>query len=143
MHLAQRPAGAYHLTLTVTPDAFGPITVRARIGAGGDVRIELTGGTEAGRDALRVMVADLRRDLATVSPSAHLSLGAGSADAGAGDRAGAGGPNGSPADPQGHGRDGRADQSGDSSSPVAPRTPAASPAHPVSAPAGGGLDIFA
>lgn len=85
LSIAQRPAGAHQLTMTLNPDSLGPVTVRANIGQAGDVQVELIGGTDAGRDALRSLVADLRRDLASVSPHATLSVSTGvAADSGAG-----------------------------------------------------------
>lgn len=83
--IAQRPAGAHQLTMTVNPDSLGPVTVRAHIGQAGEVQVELIGGTDAGRDALKSIVADLRRDLAAVSPHATLSVSTGvAADPGSG-----------------------------------------------------------
>lgn len=85
LSIAQRPAGAHQLTMTLNPDSLGPVTVRANIGQAGDVQVELIGATDAGRDALRSLVADLRRDLASVSPHATLSVStAVAADTGAG-----------------------------------------------------------
>ncbi|WP_279367536.1 hypothetical protein [Microbacterium testaceum] len=138
VHIAQRAPGVHQITLTVSPDSTGPVTVRAHIGAGGEVRIDLAGATEAGRDALRVMIADLRRDLASVMPHAHLSVGSGPiADTGAGDR-GAPGGGGSLADQPGRGREPRPDAAGSSA-------PGRASTRPLSAPSvaltGGGLDI--
>ncbi|MBO9625777.1 MAG: hypothetical protein J7484_05315, partial [Microbacterium sp.] len=82
--IVQRPVGTHQLTLTVNPESLGPVTVRAHIGRGGDVQVELLGVTDAGRDALRAIVADLRRDLAAVIPHATLTVGHGAgADVGA------------------------------------------------------------
>ncbi|MFK3833726.1 hypothetical protein [Microbacterium sp. NPDC087868] len=89
VNIAQRPAGSHQLTMTVSPDTLGPVTVRAHIGQNGDVRVELVGATDAGREALRAIVSDLRRDLAAVLPHANLSLtssSASSTDAGGSDR---------------------------------------------------------
>jgi len=138
VHIAQRAPGVHQITLTVSPEATGPVTVRAHIGSGGEVRIDLAGATEAGRDALRVLIADLRRDLASVMPHAHLSVGSGpTADTGAGDR-GAPGGDGSLADQPGRGREPRPDAAGSSA-------PARASTRPLSAPSvaliGGGLDI--
>jgi flagellar hook-length control protein FliK len=75
--------------MTVAPDTLGPVTVRAHIGQNGDVRVELVGATDAGREALRAIVSDLRRDLAAVLPHANLSLASASAsssDAGGAER---------------------------------------------------------
>lgn len=87
LSIVQRPVGSHQLTMTVNPDTLGPVTVRAHIGVGGEVRVELLGATEAGRDALRTIVTDLRRDLAAVMPHASLTLGSStSADAGGSER---------------------------------------------------------
>lgn len=138
VHIAQRPAGTHQITLTLSPDAIGPVTVRARIGPGGDVRVDLSGATEAGRDALRAMVADLRRDLAAVMPHAHLSVGSAlSADTGAGER-GAPGGDGSLPDPSGRGRGARPDDIAPSESARRPTRPLPAPSHAV---VGAGLDI--
>ncbi|WP_435745182.1 hypothetical protein [Microbacterium sp. PMB16] len=95
LSIVQRPVGSHQLTMTVNPDTFGPVTVRAHIGAGGEVRVELLGATDAGREALRAIVTDLRRDLAAVMPHASLALGSSTtADPGSPDRgtqSGAGG----------------------------------------------------
>lgn len=85
LSITQRPAGTHQLTMTLNPDSLGPVIVRAHIGQAGEVQVELIGGTDAGRDALRSIVADLRRDLAAVSPHATLSVSTSvTADAGAG-----------------------------------------------------------
>ncbi|GGM51799.1 hypothetical protein [Microbacterium saperdae] len=98
LSIVQRPIGSHQLTMTVTPDTLGPVTVRAHVSAGGDVRVELLGATEAGREALRTIVTDLRRDLAAAMPHASLTLGSGTtAEGGGADRgaqSGAGGPMG-------------------------------------------------
>ncbi|MFS0851954.1 flagellar hook-length control protein FliK, partial [Microbacterium sp. 179-I 3D4 NHS] len=142
--IAQRPAGTHQLTLTVNPDSLGPVTVRARIGHNGDIQVQLSGATDAGREALRTIVAELRRDLAAVTPHATLTLGSGSgAEAGASDRGtqpGAGGGAGERT-PQGGNASSRhtdhrppSERAGGVESPVSrPLTPAA----------GAGLDIFA
>ncbi len=111
LSIAQRPTGTHQLTMTVNPDSLGPVTVRAQIGQAGDVQVELIGGTDAGRDALRSIVADLRRDLAAVAPHATLSVStASTADASAG-RGSQPGADGASSD-QGSSRDGTPEQSG-------------------------------
>ncbi|MBD7951391.1 flagellar hook-length control protein FliK [Oerskovia sp. Sa4CUA1] len=65
--------GDHVLTLSVTPDNLGPVTVRAHI-AGGELRIELFAPHDAGREALRALAAELRRDLAGIAPTASLSV---------------------------------------------------------------------
>lgn len=113
--IAQRPSGTHQLTMTVNPDSLGPVTVRAHISAAGEVRVELSGATDAGRDALRTILTDLRRDLAAVMPHATLSVG-GAADA-SGDRGGQSGAGSAAADQsgtrEGSARDGGAREGGD------------------------------
>lgn len=65
--------GRHELTVAVHPDDLGPVTVRARI-EGGTVRIELFAPTDAGRDAVRSALADLRRTLAETGLTADLNL---------------------------------------------------------------------
>lgn len=73
--LAEAGPGERSVTVRVSPDTYGPVTVRATIGADGSVRVELASATEAGREALRSGLADLRRDLAQVlGANAQLSV---------------------------------------------------------------------
>ncbi|MCM3780511.1 hypothetical protein [Microbacterium hydrocarbonoxydans] len=140
--IAQRPSGTHQLTMTVNPDTLGPVTVRAHIGQAGDVRVELMGATDAGRDALRAIVTDLRRDLAAAMPHASLSIAQGSGSDPGADRGassfGSGGAGGEAPS--------RRDAASDASPPPQPRQPA--PATPSSASndrdrAAAGLDILA
>lgn len=71
--LAQAPDGDHRLTLTVSPENLGPVTVRAHI-SGGAIHIELHAPNDIGREALRTVLADLRRDLAAAAPHASLML---------------------------------------------------------------------
>ena len=73
--LARSTAGEHSVTLTVSPENLGPVTVRAHI-SGGGIRLELHAPSDAGRDALRATLTDLRRDLAAAAPGAHLSVAA-------------------------------------------------------------------
>ncbi|KQZ25049.1 flagellar hook-length control protein FliK [Microbacterium sp. Root553] len=137
--IAQRPAGTHHLTLTVNPDNLGPVTLRAHISAAGDVQVELSGATEIGREALRTMLVDLRRDLAGVMPHATLSMGVGTGAEPPSDRGGQPGAGGTAGDPSASESDGRPRQHpesdpGRTSPGVIPTTTIA---------AGAGLDIFA
>lgn len=137
--IAQRPAGTHHLTLTVNPDNLGPVTLRAHISAAGDVQVELSGATEIGREALRTMLVDLRRDLAGVMPHATLSMGVGTGAESPSDRGGQPGAGGAADDPSASESDGRPRQHpesdpGRTSPGVIPTTTIA---------AGAGLDIFA
>lgn len=61
------------MTVHVTPDALGPVTVRAHVGADG-VRVELFAPTDTGRDALRAILPDLRRDLSGAGLTGSLDL---------------------------------------------------------------------
>ncbi|MGN0113224.1 MAG: flagellar hook-length control protein FliK, partial [Cellulosimicrobium funkei] len=69
VRLAEAGDGDHVLTLSVTPENLGPVTVRAHV-AGGDLRIELYAPHDTGREALRAIVADLRRDLAGIAGGA-------------------------------------------------------------------------
>ena len=140
--IAQRPMGTHQLTMTVNPDSLGPVTVRAHISASGDVQVELSGATDAGRDALRTMLVELRRDLAAVMPHASLSVTHGSsADASSdrGQQAAGDAPTGQGAGDREANR-GRPDHPrGIEQARDLPRTIQTTP----SATSGAGLDIFA
>ncbi len=140
MSIAQRPTGSHQLTMTISPDSVGPVTLRAHIGKDGDVQIELRGATDAGRDALRVIVADLRRDLASVMPHATLSLVNGSAADASADRGAAFG-----SDPGAQAQGSRDSARGTAETPSdARRAPATTPTPTtLLADHGDGLDIFA
>lgn len=73
--LASARAGDHTMTLSVTPENLGPVTVRAHIGAEG-VRVELFAPNDAGREALRAILQDLRRDLAAAGLGTSLDLSA-------------------------------------------------------------------
>lgn len=144
LSIVQRPVGSHQLTMTVNPDSLGPVTVRAHISAGGEVRVELLGSTDAGREALRTIVTDLRRDLAAVMPHASLSLGSHSAtESGSPDRGAQPGAGGTPNDQTGERERGRA--------PADPRSAVGDVGHGIPrilptttrAVSGEGLDIFA
>ena len=71
--LARSPQGQHSITLTVSPENLGPVTVRAHI-TGAGIRLELHSPSDAGREALRVILADLRRDLAIAAPGASVDV---------------------------------------------------------------------
>ncbi|MFJ4044459.1 hypothetical protein ACIPV2_01810 [Microbacterium sp. NPDC089987] len=73
--LARSPQGQHSITLTVSPENVGPVTVRAHI-VGSSIRLELHSPSDAGRDALRVILADLRRDLSVAAPGASVDVSA-------------------------------------------------------------------
>lgn len=140
--IAQRPMGTHQLTMTVNPDSLGPVTVRAHITASGEVQVELSGATDAGRDALRTMLVELRRDLAAVMPHATLSVNHGGSADSSGDR-GQQAAGDAPTQQGAGDRDahrGRPDhRRGVEQAPDLPRTIQTTP----SATSGAGLDIFA
>jgi flagellar hook-length control protein FliK len=71
--LAGVKPGEHVLTINVTPDNLGPVTVRAHVTVD-SVRVELFAPNDAGRDALRAILPDLRRDLAGSGLNANLNL---------------------------------------------------------------------
>jgi flagellar hook-length control protein FliK len=71
--LASAGAGEHVVTVKVTPENLGPITVRAHVGVDG-MRVELFAPSDAGRDAIRSILPDLRKDLAGQGLSANLDL---------------------------------------------------------------------
>lgn len=73
--LAAGPNGERTLSVNIAPEALGPITVKAVLGGEG-IRMELSAPTDAGREALRAMLPELRRELAaTGSGTIMLSTG--------------------------------------------------------------------
>lgn len=83
--LAAAAPGEHVMTVKVTPENLGPVTVQAHIGADG-VRVELFTPTDAGRAAVQAVLPDLRRDLADAGLAASLDLSDHSAPQGSGDR---------------------------------------------------------
>ena len=61
------------LTLTVSPESVGPVTVRAHV-TGGLMRIELSAPTDQGTDALQSMLSDLKRDLSQGGVASALTI---------------------------------------------------------------------
>lgn len=66
------------MTINVVPEALGPVTVRAQLSADG-IRIEMFPASDAGREGLRHILGDLRRDLAAGGLTASVGMGAGNA----------------------------------------------------------------
>jgi flagellar hook-length control protein FliK len=71
--LTRAASGDHVLTLSVTPDNLGPVTVRAHMSSTG-LRVELFAPNDLGRDALRAIMPDLRRDLAGTGMNTNLQL---------------------------------------------------------------------
>ncbi|MFJ3034989.1 flagellar hook-length control protein FliK [Curtobacterium pusillum] len=59
--LAQAGPGEHVVTVQVTPDTLGPVTVRAHVTTHG-MHVELFAASDAGREAVRQVLPDLRRD---------------------------------------------------------------------------------
>jgi flagellar hook-length control protein FliK len=81
--------GEHIVTVRVTPDNLGPVTVRAHV-SGDGIRVELFAPTDQARDALKAILPDLRRDLAQSGPGSSLGIAAGDAGTSGGGAAGAG-----------------------------------------------------
>lgn len=136
LSLARSGAGDHRITVTVSPESLGPVTVRAHI-AGGAIHIELHAPSDAGRDALRAVLADLRRDLAAAAP--HASLAVAPHDTGS-TSPGSSSPSGS-AHPQSHGGGAQTPErrAGRDDPPHAPPAPAEQdPAAPAA-----GIEVYA
>ncbi|WP_062305285.1 flagellar hook-length control protein FliK [Demequina subtropica] len=73
--LKQLPMGEHEMQIAVTPESFGHVRVVAKITPEG-VSVQLFGSTEAGREALRAALSDLRRDLEDAGLGSDLDLGA-------------------------------------------------------------------
>ncbi|MDN4642524.1 flagellar hook-length control protein FliK [Arthrobacter sp. PsM3] len=71
--LAGAPQGQHIMTLQLSPDDLGPLTVRAHIDAAG-VRIELFAPGDAGREAIRGILPELRKELADAGFGASLDV---------------------------------------------------------------------
>ncbi|MBG6178842.1 flagellar hook-length control protein FliK [Arthrobacter sp. CAN_A1] len=71
--LTSAAPGEHLITVRVAPDELGPVTVRAVVTAEG-MRVELFAPTDTAREALRGMLPDLRRDLATPGLNASLDV---------------------------------------------------------------------
>ncbi len=71
--LATAAPGSHTMTISVTPDTLGPVTVRAHVSPDG-IRVELFAPTDLGRDAIRAILPDLRKDLAGAGVGANLDL---------------------------------------------------------------------
>lgn len=85
--LATAAPGSHEMTISVTPDTLGPVTVRAHVSPDG-IRIELFAPTDLGRDAIRAILPDLRKDLAGAGVGANLDLSSQNQPSDAGDRRG-------------------------------------------------------
>jgi flagellar hook-length control protein FliK len=71
--LATAGHGEHVVTVTVSPDNLGPVTVRAHVSAEA-MQVQLFAASDLGRDAVRAILPDLRRDLAGAGLQASLDL---------------------------------------------------------------------
>lgn len=124
-------SGEHTMILRVDPESFGPVRVKAVFGPTG-VSIDLMGANEAAREALRGVLNELRRDLASTGLQAELNL----SQPGSQFQDGLGASH-----KDGSSRPG-ADTAG--STPAENRTATATPvANPTTDPAATGLDLYA
>jgi flagellar hook-length control protein FliK len=70
--LAQAGPGEHVVTVQVVPDTLGPVTVRAHVTAQG-MHVELFAASDAGRDAVRQVLPDLRREGSALATTLDLS----------------------------------------------------------------------
>lgn len=152
------------MVLRVSPESLGPITVTAHI-SGSAITVELASGTAAGHDAVRAVLADLRRDLAVLAPFSSVTLAPAGGEAAAGPAAaqhpmaptstshtaaGASGPAASgmsqtPDDPRGDGHPRALDPPAEASARTSDAPDAAGHALPVPPPplGAGRIDLYA
>jgi flagellar hook-length control protein FliK len=74
--LASAGKGEHSVTVAVNPENLGPVTVQAHISPAG-IRVELFAANADGRDVLRQILPDLKRDLAGAGLNASLDLSSG------------------------------------------------------------------
>lgn len=73
--------GNHVITISVTPENLGPVTVRAHV-SGEAVRIELLAPSDQGREALKAIMPELRRDLSSGGGQFSLDLSSGNQPSG-------------------------------------------------------------
>ncbi|NIJ05337.1 flagellar hook-length control protein FliK [Frigoribacterium faeni] len=71
--LAAAGPGTHVVTVTVSPEALGPVTVRAHV-AGQGMHVEMFAPSDAAREAVRAILPDLRRDLGGAGLQASVDL---------------------------------------------------------------------
>jgi flagellar hook-length control protein FliK len=71
--LAAAGNGEHVMTIDITPENLGPITVRAHVGSEG-VRVELFAPSDLARDALRAILPDIRKDMGGAGLGGTLDL---------------------------------------------------------------------
>jgi flagellar hook-length control protein FliK len=73
IRLASAENGAHTLVVRVAPDDLGPVTIQAHISDAG-VKIELFAPNEAGREAIKQILPELRRDLTSTAADGSVSV---------------------------------------------------------------------
>ncbi|MFD3445017.1 flagellar hook-length control protein FliK [Microbacteriaceae bacterium 4G12] len=71
--LAAAGHGEHVVTVTLAPDNLGPVTVRAHVSAE-SMQVQLFAASDLGRDAVRAILPDLRRDIAATGLQTSLDL---------------------------------------------------------------------
>lgn len=71
------PTGTQMATVRISPETLGPVTIEATVGKDGAVRVELSAASEAGRENLRMVIGELRRELSFTAPGSTVDLGTG------------------------------------------------------------------
>jgi flagellar hook-length control protein FliK len=87
--LAAAGPGEHVMTIDISPENLGPITVRAHVGAEG-VRVELFAPTDLSREALRAILPDIRKDMTGAGLGGTLDLSSQNQPADRGDERGRG-----------------------------------------------------
>jgi flagellar hook-length control protein FliK len=80
-------AGTHVVTVTVSPESIGPVTVRAHV-TDGSMRVELSAPTDQGTAALHALLPELKRDLSQAGANTAVSVASPNSDGAA-----AGNPN--------------------------------------------------
>ncbi|WAB83885.1 flagellar hook-length control protein FliK [Microcella daejeonensis] len=109
--------GSHTVTVSITPEHLGPVTIRAVVDADG-IRLELIAPTDAAREAVRAAMPDLRRDLGEAAAGWRIDV----ADREAGER-----PAGDRADARSDQRDARETAAGDAPGAERERTTLGAP----------------
>jgi len=73
IRLASAENGAHTLVVRVAPDDLGPVTIQAHISDAG-VKIELFAPNDAGREAIKQILPELRRDLTSTAANGSVSV---------------------------------------------------------------------
>ncbi|MFD1211423.1 flagellar hook-length control protein FliK, partial [Arthrobacter sp. GCM10027362] len=137
--LANAAPGEHVLTINVAPENLGPVTVRAHV-SGEHLRVELFAPGDAGREALRGILPELRRDLA--GQGLHTTLDLSSQDR-PGDQRGGVAPEAGGQPGSGGGNAGRPETRPAGTAPDNARLPAADTVRPRPSASASTIDVMA